>query len=142
MSSPYSSQLRKFNHEPIFEILRDKKPWNDDLPIGAKLHFSFGIRKAKAILHAESVIRTYVHTKGTEPRTNTPVNLGYVPNTNILSIKVHKVDSFINHAAILINRSYLKLVIDGVPIAFGLTKAEALLELWEEIRRFVTDCDR
>jgi len=142
MNSVYSFRLNEFNGEPIFEVLRNKEPMNDDLPIGAKLHFSFGVRKACAILHAESVIGTYVDTKGAEPRTNAPVNLGYVPNTNMLSINVHKVDCFKNHAAILINRSYLKLVIDSVPIAFGLTKAEALLDLWEEIRRFVTDCDR
>lgn len=142
MNSLYSFQLKEFNGEPVFEFLRNKEPWNDDLPIGAKLHFSFGVRKARAFLHAESVIRSYVDTKGEEPRTKTTVNLGYVPNTNILSIKVHKVDSFKNQAAIFINRSYLKLVIDGFPIAFGLTKAEALLALWEEIRSFVTECDR
>ncbi len=142
MNSPYSCQWKEFNREPIFEVLRNKEPWNDDLPIGAKLHFSFGVRKARAILHAESVIRSYVDSKGAEPRINTEVNLGYVPNTRISELKISKFDSFDNALGYRVDRSYLKLVMGEDSLAFGHTKAEALLALWDDIGRFVAQFGR
>jgi hypothetical protein len=83
MHPVYKPLLKDFHGEPVLEILRNEEPWNDDLPVAVKHHFSFGLRKARAILHAESIIRSYVDSKGAEPRINTEVNLGYVPNTNI-----------------------------------------------------------
>jgi|688.fasta_scaffold412933_1 hypothetical protein len=142
MNSPYSCQWKEFNREPIFEVLRDKEPWNDDLPIGAKLHFSFGVRKARAILHAESVIRSYVDSKGAEPRINTEVNLGYVPNTRISELKISKFDSFDNAQGHRVDRSYLKLDMGEDSLAFGYTKAEALLTLRDDIGRFVAQFGR
>ena len=142
MNSPYSCQWKEFNREPIFEVLRNKEPWNDELPIGAKLHFSFGVRKAQAILHAESVIRSYVDSKGVEPRINTEVNLGYVPNTNISVLKVSKFDSFDNALGHRVDRSYLKLDMGEDSLAFGHTTAEALLWLWDDIGRFVAQFGR
>jgi hypothetical protein len=142
MNSPYSYQCKEFNREPIFEVLRNKEPWNDDLPIAGKLHFSFGVRKARAILHAESVIRSYVESKGTEPPINTEANLGYVPNTNISELKVSKFDSFDNALGHRVDRSYLKLVMGEDSLAFGHTKAEALLMLWDDIGRFVAQFGR
>ncbi len=142
MNSPYSYQWKEFNREPIFEVLRNNEPWNDDLPIAAKLHFSFGVRKARAILHAESLIRSYVESKGTEPRINAEANLGYVPNTNISELKVSKFDSFDNALGHRVDRSYLKLVMGEDTLAFGHTKAEALLMLWDDIGRFVAQFGR
>ncbi len=142
MNSPYSCQWKEFNREPIFEVLRNKEPWNDDLPIGAKLHFSFGVRKARAILHAESVIRSYVNSKGAEPQNKSEVNLGYVPNTNISELKISKFDSFDNALGYRVDRSYLKLVMGEDSLAFGHTKAEALLALWDDIGRFVAQFGR
>jgi hypothetical protein len=52
MASPYSFQWKKFKREPVFEVLRYEEPWNVDLPIPGKLHFSFGVRTALAILQA------------------------------------------------------------------------------------------
>ena len=142
MNSPYSYQWKEFNREPIFEVLRNEEPWNDELPIGAKLHFSFGVRKARAILHAESVIRSYVDSNGAESRINTEVNLGYVPNTNISDLKISKFDSFDNALGHRVDRSYLKLVMGEDSLAFGHTKAEALLMLWDNIGRFVAQFGR
>ena len=142
MNSPYSYQWKEFNREPIFEVLRNKEPWNDELPIAAKLHFSFGVRKARAILHAESIIRSYVESKGTEPRINTEANLGYVPNTDIGELKVSKFDSFDNALGHRVDRSYLKLVMGEDSLAFGNTKAEALLMLWDDDGRFVAQFGR
>ena len=113
-----------------------------NLSIGAKLHFSIGVRKARAILHAESVIRSYVESKGAEPRINIDVNLGYVPNTNIIELKISKFDSFDNALGRRVDRSYLKLVMGEDTLAYGHTKAEALLILWDDIGRFVAQFGR
>jgi hypothetical protein len=142
MHPVYRSILKEFHGEPILEILRNKEPWNDELPIGAKLHFSFGVRKARAILHAESIIRSYVESQGAEPQINIEVNLGYVPNTNISELKISKFDSFDNALGHRVDRSYLKLVMGEDTLAFGHTKAEALLMLWDDIGRFVAQFGR
>jgi len=137
MTPPYSCQWKEFKREPIFEVLRNEEPWNDDLPIAGKLHFSFGVRKARAILHAESIIRSYVDSKGAESQINMEVNLGYVPNTNISELKISRFDSFDNALGHRVDRSYLKLVMGEDSLAFGHTKAEALLILWDDIGWFV-----
>jgi hypothetical protein len=142
MHPVYKPLLKDFHGEPVLEILRNEEPWNDDLPFAVKLHFSFGVRKARAILHAESIIRSYVDSKGAEPRINTEVNLGYVPNTNISELKVSKFDSFDNALGHRVDRSYLKLVMGEDSLAFGHTKAEALLILWDDIGRFVAQFGR
>ena len=142
MTPPYSCQWKEFKREPIFEVLRNEEPWNDDLPIAGKLHFSFGVRKARAILHAESVIRSYVDSKGAEPRINTEVNLGYVPNTRISELKISKFDSFDNAQGHRVDRSYLKLDMGEDSLSFGHSKAEALLILWDDIGRFVAQFGR
>ncbi len=112
MASPYSFQWKKFKREPVFEVLRYEEPWNVDLPIPGKLHFSFGVRKARAILQAESVIRFYVESKGAEPRINSDANLGYVPNTHISVLKISKFDSFDNAQGNRVVRSCLQLVME------------------------------
>jgi hypothetical protein len=142
MHPVYKPLLKDFHGEPVLEILRNNEPWNDDLPIGVKLHFSFGVRKARAILHAESIIRSYVDSKGAEPRINEEVNLGYVPNTNISELKIFKFDSFDNTLGHHGDRSYLKLVMGEDSLAFGHTKAEALLILWDDVGRFVAQFGR
>jgi hypothetical protein len=43
----YKPVLKEFNGAPIFEILRNGQPWNDDLPFAGKTHFSFGVRGAE-----------------------------------------------------------------------------------------------
>jgi hypothetical protein len=60
----YKPVLKEFNGAPIFEILRNGQPWNDDLPFAGKTHFSFGVRKARSIIHAEVLIRQYVSSMG------------------------------------------------------------------------------
>jgi hypothetical protein len=133
----YKTVLKEFNGAPVFEILRNGQPWNDDLPFAGKMHFSFGIRKARSIIHAEALIRQYVSSMGEEPRLLDVADLGYVPDTNIRSLKVTKHGPFHNPAGILIDKSYLQLTMDDEQFSFGLTKAQAVVGLFDDIRRFV-----
>lgn len=133
----YKTVLKEFNGAPVFEILRNGQPWNDDLPFAGKMHFSFGIRKARSIIHAEALIRQYVSSMGEEPRLLDVADLGYVPDTNIRSLKVTKHGPFHNPAGILIDKSYLQLTMDDEQFSFGLTKAQAVVGLFDDIRQFV-----
>ncbi len=133
----YKPVLKEFNGAPIFEILRNGQPWNDELPFAGKLHFSFGVRKARALIQAESIIRRYVSTMGAEPRLLDVVELGYVPETNIRSLKVTKHGPFHNPSGLLIDKNYLQLIIDDEKLSFGLTKAQAIKDLFDDIKKFV-----
>ena len=62
----YKPVLKEFNGAPVFEILRNGQPWNDELHFAGKTHFSFGVRKARSIIHAEVLIRQYVSSMGAE----------------------------------------------------------------------------
>ena len=133
----YKPVLKEFNGAPVFEILRNGQPWNDELPFAGKMHFSFGIRKARSIIHAEALIRQYVSSMGAEPRLLDVADLGYVPDTNISSLKVTKHGPFHNPAGILIDKNYLQLTMDDENLSFGLTKAQAVVGLFDDIRQFV-----
>jgi hypothetical protein len=133
----YKPVLKEFNGAPVFEILRNGQPWNDDLPFAGKMHFSFGIRKARSIIHAEALIRQYVSSIGAEPRLLDVADLGYVPETNIRSLKATKCGPFHNPAGILIDKNYLQLTMDDEQFSFGLTKAQAVVGLLDDIRQFV-----
>lgn len=133
----YKPVLKEFNGAPIFEILRNGQPWNDELNFSGKTHFSFGVRKARSIVHAEAVIRQYVSSMGSDPRLMDVSDLGYVPDTNIRSLKVTKHGPFHNPAGILIDKNYLQLTMDDEHFSFGLTKAQAIVGLFADIRQFV-----
>lgn len=133
----YTPILKQFNGAPVMEILRNDQPWNDDIPFAGKMHFSFGVRKARSIIHAEVLIRQYVSSMGAEPRLMDVADLGYVPDTNIRSLKVTKHGPFHNPAGILIDKSYLQLTMDDEQFSFGLTKAQAIVCLFDDIRQFV-----
>lgn len=133
----YKPVLKEFNGAPVFEILRNGQPWNDELPFAGKMHFSFGIRKARSVIHAEALIRKYVSSMGAEPRLLDVADLGYVPDTNIRSLKVTKHGPFHNPAGILIDKNYLQLTMDDEQFSFGLTKAQAVVGLFDDIRSFV-----
>lgn len=133
----YKPVLKEFNGAPIFEILRNGQPWNDELPFAGKMHFSFGVRKARSLLQAEVIILQYVNSMGVEPRLMDVAELGYVPDTNILSLKVTKHGPFHNPAGILIDKNYLQLTMDDEHFSFGLTKAQAIVGLFADIRQFV-----
>jgi len=133
----YKPVLKEFNGAPVFEILRNGQPWNDELHFAGKTHFSFGVRKARSIIHAETIIRQYVSSMGSEPRLMDVADLGYVPDTNIRSLKVTKHGPFHNPAGILIDKNYLQLTMDEEQFSFGLTKAQAVVGLFDDIRQFV-----
>ena len=133
----YTPVLKEFNGAPVFEILRNGQPWNDELPFAGKKHFSFGVKKARSIIQAEALIRQYVSSIGAEPRLLDVADLGYVPDTNIRSLKVTKHGPFHNPAGILIDKNYLQLTMDDEHLSFGLTKAQAVVGLFDEIRQFV-----
>ena len=133
----YTPVLKEFNGAPVFEILRNGQPWNDELHFAGKTHFSFGVRKARSIIHAEVTIRQYVNSMGAEPRLMDVADLGYVPDTNIRSLKVTKHGPFHNPAGILIDKNYLQLTMDDEQFSFGLTKAQAVVGLYDDIKQFV-----
>lgn len=133
----YTPVLKEFNGAPVFEILRNSQPWNDELHFAGKTHFSFGVRKARSIIHAEALIRQYVISMGAEPRLMDVADLGYVPDTNIRSLKVTKHGPFHNPAGILIDKNYIQLTMDDEQFSFGLTKAQAVVGLFDDIRQFV-----
>ena len=133
----YTPVLKEFNGAPVFEILRNGQPWNDELPFAGKKHFSFGVKKARSIIQAEALIRQYVSSIGAEPRLLDVADLGYVHDTNIRSLKVTKHGPFHNPAGILIDKNYLQLTMDDEKLSFGLTKAQAVVGLFDDIRQFV-----
>lgn len=133
----YKPVLKEFNGAPVFEILRNGQPWNDELPFAGKKHFSFGVRKARSIIQAEALVRQYLGSMGAEPRLLDVADLGYVPDTNIRSLKVTKHGPFHNPAGILIDKNYLQLTMDDEKLSFGLTKAQAVVGLLDDIRKFV-----
>jgi hypothetical protein len=137
IQAKYTPILKQFNGSPVMEILRNDQPWNDDLPFAGKMHFSFGVRKARSLLQAEVIIRQYVSSMGVEPRLLDVADLGYVPDTNIRSLKVTKHGPFNNPAGILIDKNYLQLTMDDEQFSFGLTKAQAIVGLFDDIRQFV-----
>ncbi len=133
----YTPILKQFNGAPVMEILRNDQPWNDDIPFAGKMLFSFGVKKARSIIQAEALIRQYVGSMGAEPPLLEVADLGYVPDTNIRSLKVTKHGPFHNPAGILIDKNYLQLTMDDEQLSFGLTKAQAVVGLLDDIRKFV-----
>ena len=137
----YTIIEKNYKGEPVVEILRNGLPWNDELPHAGRKHFSFGYSKARAILHAQKLITNFVETNGKEPGKLDPMSLGYVPNTRIRSLTVIKKGPFYNSKDFLVDHYYLNFHLSSNgrgQISFGLKKAEALLILIDDIKKFVS----
>jgi len=136
----YTLIQKFYKGEPIIEILRNGLPWNDELPHAGRKHFLFGYSKARAILHAENLISNFVETNGKEPGKLDPMSLGYVPNTRIRSLTVIKKGPFYNSKDFLVDHHYLNFQLGSNgkgQISFGLKKAEAVIFLIDDIKKFV-----
>ena len=137
----YTIIEKSYKGEPVAEILRNGLPWNDELPYAGRKHFSFGCRKAMAILHAYDLIENFVKTEGREPNSLRIEDLGNVPNARIRSLKVRKKGPFYNSKDYLVDHHYLNFQLSSISkdqMSFGIQKAEAILILIDDINKFVS----
>jgi hypothetical protein len=134
---PISSFSTKTDWHPIYgntvEILRDNRPFWKEFS-GAKSAFSFGARKAKAILACMTNIKCFVDSGG-------ELIKGNAVFTDKATYRLALHQQFMAHGR-TICRPYLEISLDErTTIRFGLEKAEALIALETELAAFVKNCD-
>ncbi|MFC1701282.1 hypothetical protein ACFL1J_00805 [Pseudomonadota bacterium] len=135
MSEIFTFHLRWFKSRPTAEILRNGKPFWEELP-WAKDHFSFGRRKAILLLSCLDTIRAFHDSDGVQPG---PEEEKTTRNMETLKeIKIRYFNGFKLHGN-WVDRPHLMVVENQIRIGLGMMKARAILELEGEIIRFVDD---
>ena len=125
----FSLAFGNFRGNPFLEILENGSPWGESHP-GARRHFSFGKRKARMVLAARNEIKSFVDNAGRNPTALNhqadarPWLDGAVAITGHEFFRVNQRE---------IRSPFLQLTLGRESFSFGLSKADALLTLWQKI---------
>lgn len=127
----YEATEKHYKGNPVIEILDDGEPFGADLP--TKEHFSFGVRKAQMVVAFMDEIARFARSDGAEPSITREIERDV---RGVGSCTCVKETEFEVHGD-TIERPYLELSAGSRTIGFGVTKAEALLDVEEDLERFV-----
>ena len=139
-SKAHSCSLKEdiYEGKPIIEVLINGLPIS---VTGGKKHFSFGCTRAKLIINCMEIVKDFSINKG-----NIDINKHnklFKHDDVIITIEAGKMivtnrkGSFITSWGKVVNKPYIELKSGNVKIAFGLTKAGALIELESQIREWI-----
>lgn len=128
----FSIGIGQYRGKEFLEILENGRPWGETHR-NAKRHFSFGRRKARMILLAKDQIQAFVASGGEDPA-NPPITVSSAPLLDG-NMTVNKENSF-KIGSLLFPYPHLKLTHQDESLAFGLSKADALLTLWPQIEQW------
>lgn len=127
----YETKEPQYKGNPVIEILNDGELFGADLP--TMEHYSFGVRKARMIVAFMDDIARFASSGGGKPSIREEIERrvpGVGPCTCVNETEFEvKGDT--------IDRPYLDLSAGRTSIGFGVTKAEALLDVEEDLERFV-----
>ena len=129
----FSTQVTNHEGDDILEILCDQNPWGDTYTYDE--HFRFGPFKARMIVAAQSVISEFAESHGAKPPRGVIVTPRDDHINPSLSPRCSTYDHFFvrNHR---VDRPYLKLSVGHVGYGFGVSKAEALLVMMDQVKVF------
>jgi hypothetical protein len=123
---------------PVIEVLHDGQDWGEAHPHDE--HFRFGPFKAHMITAAKSVIQEFLESEGERPPRGQAVVATDETCYPSFSVTCCNYNHFIRHGH-HIDQPYLKLRLSRFNIGFGLSKAEALVVLMNQIEAFVREHD-
>ncbi len=130
----FTTAQRLFRGNPVLEVLVNGQSWGVTFPFDG--HFRFGVQKARLILVFTDLIEKFVETGGIRPSFNTPISrtdLKYNLNSPCICTTF---PGFTRSEGQYINSPYMQLKSGVLAIGFGLKKAEALIEVWNNIKAF------
>jgi hypothetical protein len=128
----FSIGIGQYRGKEFLEILENGRPWGETHR-NAKRHFSFGRRKARMILLAGDQIRAFVASGGEDPA-NPPITVSSAPLLDE-NVTIYRESSF-QIGSHNFPHPHLKLTHKNESLAFGLSKADALLTLWPQIEQW------
>ena len=128
----YSIKESTFRNNPMIEILVDGDVWGS--VFGYDENFRFGLTKAKMIIAGMNKIEEFYNSDGKSPPLLEEIDIEDNKYSVLYRCVVH--DEFPVKGKI-IEKPYLKLIGKYDDIGFGLQKADALLDLKEEIKQFI-----
>lgn len=120
---------------PVIEILKDGAAFWEDLP-GAKQHFTFGITKAMMILSCMKWIQHFLDSPSSDLDLLQPKSVSSLEWGNTCTIQAFP--GFKRRGA-WVEKPYLEISAGDTKIAFGRLKAESLILLQNELKKFVQE---
>ena len=106
-----------------------------------RTHFSFGRSKAKLIINCMEIVKDFNRYKG---KIDTKKHNKLFKHDDVIitiedgkMIVTNRKGSFITSWGKVVNKPYIKLKSGKLNIAFGLTKAGALVELENQIKEWI-----
>ena len=129
---PFSTEISEFKGNPMLVVLCNGQPWGTTYPTDPE--FQFGKTKARMILAVRDVLEEFDRTEGSDAA-QIQRELPNAPGlTRPLVIKGSAgFDAPNGH---YVEKPYLKLECGGTSLSLGVTKAHALLFVWQDIEKF------
>lgn len=129
----YSSKEGSYKGNPVMEVLINGDIWGSEFNYDE--HFRFGRRKAMLIDVAMDLIEEFYNSDGRKPPLEDPKEIYELKYG--MKVICNRHDEFTISNGKTIENPYLELKASDTSISFGLQKARALLDLEEEIKRFI-----
>jgi hypothetical protein len=129
---PFSTEISEFKGNPMLVVLCNGQPWGTTYPTDPE--FQFGRTKALMILAIRDLLEEFDRTEGRDAA-QIQRELPNAPGlTRPLVIKGSAgFDAPNGH---YVEKPYLKLECGGTSLSLGVTKAHALLFVWQDIEKF------
>jgi hypothetical protein len=129
---PFSTEISEFKGNPMLVVLCNGQPWGATYPTDPE--FQFGKKKALMILAIRDLLDEFDRTEGSDAA-QIQRELPKAPGlTHPLEIKgCAGFDAPTGH---YVQKPYLKLECGGTSLSLGVTKAHALLFVWQDIEKF------
>ena len=129
---PFSTEISEFKGSPMLVMLCNGQPWGTTYPTDPE--FQFGKTKALMILAIRDLLEEFDRTEGRDAA-QIQRELPNAPGlTRPLEIKGSAgFDAPTGH---YVEKPYLKLECGRTSLSLGVTKAHALLYVWQDIEKF------
>ena len=129
---PFSCEISEFKGNPMLVVLCNGQPWGTTYPTDPE--FQFGRTKALMILAIRDLLEEFDRTEGLDAA-QIQRELPNAPGlTRSLVIKGSAgFDAPNGHH---VDKPFLTLTSGKTKISFGVTKAHALLAVWQDIEKF------
>jgi len=127
----FTTQAGQIGGNPTLEIFVNGQSWG--VTYSYDEHFRFGVKKARLILLFSDLIEKFVETGGIRPSFGNPIRRTDLNNS---PCSCATFPNFTYSNGQTINSPYMQLRSGTVAIGFGLQKAEALIDVLNNIKEF------
>ena len=129
---PFSTETSEYKGNPMLVILCNGQPWGATYPTDPE--FQFGKKKALMILAIRDLLDQFNRTEG-QNADQIQQEISSVPGLAQL-LKIQGFAGFENRNGHFIEQPYLQLEAGRTRLGIGVTKAQALLAVWQDIEKF------